>query len=559
MVDSASHSAAPGSKPVRRTFLKRTVHVALVALATAAITFSLVADSFAMMFGRGFGMGGGRMMSMNRPMGGRTMMNRPIGGGMNMNAMGHRRPGGVRVTGERTRYPGGHRHPGRHHPDRPGHHHPGRPGILVIPGGPLGPGPGTVVVEDGSGPQRRITKNNARKKQSPQQQQSAQRNGFNPPPAGENRFVQNEVLLNISPAITLPALDQLARRHRLTRLELRDFTLPVRRIARLRINDGRPVGAVIRSLQQEACTFSAPPNYLYATEQGPAPTVADPMQYALGKLRLVEAHALARGASIRVAVVDTTIDTKHPVLAGVVAETFDATGAPDKPHAHGTGIAGVIAAHGRLTGVAPSVKVLGINAFSSKVSKGTSMNILIGLERAGTSNADVVNMSFAGPSDPEMQLKITALRQKGAVLIAAAGNAGPNARPQFPAAYPEVIAVTATDADDKLFEHANRGTHIAVAAPGVAILAAAPDESYRMQSGTSFAAAQVTGVVALLLERNRKLDAPAIRQILMSTARDLGTPGHDDQFGSGLVDAFAALEQAAPRASEVSGATQRAR
>ena len=125
-----------------------------------------------------------------------------------------------------------------------------------------------------------------------------------------------------------------------------------------------------------------------------------------------------------------------------------------------------------------------------------------------------------------------------------------SSRPLFPAAYPEVIAVTATDADDKLFQQANRGTHIAVAAPGVTILAAAPDESYRMQSGTSFAAAQVSGVVALLLERNRKLDAPAIRQILMSTARDLGTPGHDDQFGSGLVDAFAALEQAAPRASE---------
>ena len=74
--------------------------------------------------------------------------------------------------------------------------------------------------------------------------------------------------------------------------------------------------------------------------------------------------------------------------------------------------------------------------------------------------------------------------------------------PLYPAADPDVIAVTATDADDKLFEQANRGTHIAVAAPGVAILAAAPDEGYQMQSGTSFAAAQVSGVAALLLERN---------------------------------------------------------
>ena len=269
-------------------------------------------------------------------------------------------------------------------------------------------------------------------------------------------------------------------------------------------------------------------------------------------MRLPEAHALAKGSNIRVAVIDTTIDARHPDLAGTVTATFDAIGKPDKPHSHGTGIAGVIAAHGKLMGVAPSVTVLGIAAFTSLGSKGSSMAILTGLEYAGTSGADVINMSFAGPSDPEMQLKIAALRKKGAVLIAAAGNAGPQSRPLYPAAYPEVIAVTATDADDKLFDKANRGTHIAVAAPGVSILAAAPGESYQMQSGTSFSAAQVSGVVALLLERNRQLDPEAIRRILTSTARDLGPAGHDNQFGSGLVDAFSAVSSAGPKASEVS-------
>jgi subtilisin family serine protease len=72
----------------------------------------------------------------------------------------------------------------------------------------------------------------------------------------------------------------------------------------------------------------------------------------------------------------------------------------------------------------------------------------------------------------------------------------------IPPADPEVIAVTATDSGDRLFAHANRGTHIAVAAPGVDILVAAPNDSYQMQSGTSFAAAQVSGIAALLLERN---------------------------------------------------------
>jgi subtilisin family serine protease len=148
---------------------------------------------------------------------------------------------------------------------------------------------------------------------------------------------------------------------------------------------------------------------------------------------------------------------------------------------------------------------------------------------------------------------LAALRANGAVLIAAVGNAGPKAAPLYPAADPNVIAVTATDADDKAFAQANRGTHIAVAAPGVNILAAAPEGSYLMQSGTSFAAAQVSGIAALLIERNPKLDAASIRRILMATAHDLGVPGHDDQFGSGLADALAAVKAASPKSSEVSG------
>ena len=389
-----------------------------------------------------------------------------------------------------------------------------------------------------------------------QAQQVAPRGGFDAPPAGEQRFVQNEVLLNVSAGTSTAALDSIARRHRLTRLELRDFAMTRRRLARLRINDGRAVASVIRSLQADARILGAQPNFLYSLEQGAA-GAADPPQYALGKLRLSEAHALARGESVRVAVVDTTIDAKHPDLAGAVAASFDATGAPDKPHHHGTGIAGVIAAHGKLTGVAPAVSILAVHAFASQSSKGSSMNVLKGLDWAGTSKADIVNMSFAGRGGRELQRMLAALRRNGIALIAAAGNAGPNARPLYPAAYPEVIAVTATDADDKVFDQANRGTHIAVAAPGVAILAPAPDESYRMQSGTSFAAAQVSGVAALLIERNRNLDAASIRRILTATARDLGAPGHDDQFGAGLVDALVAVEQAAPKATDVSAQTPR--
>ena len=105
------------------------------------------------------------------------------------------------------------------------------------------------------------------------------------------------------------------------------------------------------------------------------------------------------------------------------------------------------------------MKLLAVHAFGSAGSDGTSLNILKGLDWAGKSKASVINMSFAGPADDELHTMLIALRGKGAVLIAAAGNAGPNSRPLYPAADPEVIAVTATDANDKLFQGAGHTHH----------------------------------------------------------------------------------------------------
>jgi hypothetical protein len=431
---------------------------------------------------------------------------------------------------------------------------PGGGGVVVVPGGY---GTGTVVVDDGDGPLPRRHIKKAAKKQKPQKQ-IVQRGNFNVPPPGERRFVTNEVLLHISAATSVPTLDAIARRYRLTRLDVQDFALTRHRLARVRIDDGRPVRAVIRSLAADGRILGAQPNYLYSLQQSAAPTEADPAQYSLAKLHLTEAHSLATGERVLVAVIDTAIDATHPDLAGVIAASFDATGAPDKPRAHGTGIASVIAAHGKLTGAAPAVHILAAHAFGPAGSDGTSVSILKGLDWAGKSKAAIVNMSFTGPADAELHTMLAALRADGVALVAAVGNAGPKSAPLYPAADPNVIAVTATDADDKAFAQANRGTHIAVAAPGVNILAAAPDGAYQMQTGTSFAAAQVSGIAALLIDRNPKLDAAAIRRILTATAHDLGPPGHDDQFGSGLADALAAVTAATPQSSAASGtATER--
>jgi subtilisin family serine protease len=133
------------------------------------------------------------------------------------------------------------------------------------------------------------------------------------------------------------------------------------------------------------------------------------------------------------------------------------------------------------------------------------------------------------------------------VLIAAAGNAGPKSPPLYPAADSNVIAVTAIDADDRLYPAANRGRHIAVAAPGVDVLVAAPRASYGLTSGTSVAAAHVSGLAALLIERKPDLDLATFRSVLSAGARDLGPAGIDEEYGAGIPDAAKALDLLAPK------------
>jgi subtilisin family serine protease len=200
-------------------------------------------------------------------------------------------------------------------------------------------------------------------------------------------------------------------------------------------------------------------------------------------------------------------------------------------------------AHARLLGSAPAAKILAIRAFgvTPNGTESTSFAILKALDYAAAQRAQVINMSFAGPRDSLIGRSIAAIAAKGIVMVAAGGNAGPKSPPLYPAAYPSVIGVSATDAQDKLFLASNRGGYIAISAPGVDILLPAPDEKYQITSGTSFSAAYVSGLAALVLERNPALRPNEVLEILTKTARDLGPPGRDDEFGAGEADAFAAV------------------
>lgn len=361
--------------------------------------------------------------------------------------------------------------------------------------------------------------------------------------------ITDKIVAEIDGALSDAQADQLARRHGLERLQSQNFPLIGATVGLFRITDRRSFETASRDLGTDASIRSVQRNFRYfLQDQKPAMTEGDPAQYVVAKLRLPEAHTLARGANVTIAVIDSGIDAKHPELVNSIGDSFDALGSKEGPHVHGTGIAGAIVAHARLIGSAPEARILAIRAFGSapKGAESTSYVLLKALDYAVLHGAQIVNMSFAGPKDPVIERSIAATAARGIVMVAASGNAGPTSPPLYPAANPNVIAVSATDAQDRLFAASNRGSHIAIVAPGVDIFLPAPDEKYQMISGTSFSAAYVSGLAALLLQRNPALKPEQVRGILTRTARDLGTLGRDDLFGAGEADAYAAVLAVTP-------------
>ncbi len=382
---------------------------------------------------------------------------------------------------------------------------------------------------------------------TPRSQNAGGGSRSNGPQAALNtRYIPRQIVAELDDALTPDQASALAQRLRLERLSSQDFPLIGATINLFRITDNRSVETVESQMRAEAGVRAVQPNYRYLLQDQvttPVPGEGDPAQYALAKLRLPEAHKLSAGANVTVAVIDSGIDVAHPELADAIVGSFDALGSKEGAHVHGTGIAGAIVSHARLMGSAPRARILAIRAFgvSQSGAESSSFVILKAINHAAMNGAQVINMSFAGPQDPLIERGIAASASKGIVMVAASGNAGPKSPPLYPAASPSVIAVSATDAYDRLFAASNRGSHIAVAAPGVDIFLPAPDNKYQMTSGTSFSAAYVSGLAALMIERNPQLRPDEIRSILMTTARDLGAPGRDDLFGAGVADAYSAV------------------
>jgi len=354
-----------------------------------------------------------------------------------------------------------------------------------------------------------------------------------PTPVAIPDFVSGEILLAFAPDLSDADIGRFMLEYGLRPLSDTRIAILNQRIFRATIPGGLAPERMLQ-ISNDPRVVSQP-NYLYA------PAADDAPQYALVKLGVPQAHQTTQGRGVLVAVIDSGIDSSHPALAGAVLEEFLAVDAKAKSDSsHGTAVASIIAARKGMTSVAPQAQILSVKTFARDRKLGRTVantfNILKGIDYAVTKGAKILNLSFAGPRDPLMQNALSGAVGRGLVVVAAAGNKGPKAPPAYPGAYSDVIAATATDAKDKLYKNANRGSYIAIAAPGVDVLAAGRKKGYGLNSGTSMAAAYVSGSVALMLQTSPGLNSASAVERLAASAKDLGDSGKDSDYGYGLID-----------------------
>ncbi|NEU30283.1 S8 family serine peptidase [bacterium LRH843] len=273
--------------------------------------------------------------------------------------------------------------------------------------------------------------------------------------------------------------------------------------------------------------------------------------YHLDALNVEKAWELAGDHEVVVGVVDTGVDRNHPELKNqLIGEynSFDPMKRP-LPDLHGTHVSGIIAAEKGNGiggyGVNPNAKILSIDVFNRAY--GFDYDIAEGILYAVDQKVDVINLSL-GMYYPSPVLKDAVAKaiEEGIVVVAAAGNENTDEMKPYPAAFPGVISVGATNAEGKRASFSNYGAMIDVVAPGEDVYAPAFDidkhSTFQPLSGTSMSSPVVAGVVSLLLSKHPDLTPYEVKYILEKTAKDIGAQGYDLVYGYGMVDPVAALK-----------------
>jgi len=257
-----------------------------------------------------------------------------------------------------------------------------------------------------------------------------------------------------------------------------------------------------------------------------------------------------KGEGIKVGVLDTGIALEHPDLKSAILEARDFTRSPSQAYdaqGHGTHVSGIIAARRNangIVGVAPESKIIMAKVLNDE-GTGTSANIVAGIRWAVATGADILSMSLGSPEpDEEIHQALLLAISKGVFVITAAGNEGPDLDTVgYPAGFSEMVAVGSIDRQKKLSSFSSRGRQVDIVAPGDQITSCYPPRSYAVLSGTSMATPFVSGVVALMLAKHRKLGGKTpvetqqdLIKHLCRSADDAGKAGFDPLYGCGIIN-----------------------
>jgi Subtilase family len=316
---------------------------------------------------------------------------------------------------------------------------------------------------------------------------------------------------------------------------------------------GRSVNGVIKHLAADPWVESAHLNQHF---QGLGMAHSDehaPLQYGAQAIRADEAHRWATGKGVKVAVVDTGVAIEHPDLHGRIVNHSNFVEGGEQTFGqdiHGTAVAGVIAARAGngigIFGTAPEADIVALKAcwqLDPHQALCSSWSLQRAVDFANETGVQLLNLSLAGPSDPLLERLLITAEKRGITVVAAALHGEAVGAPGFPASMPTVIAVLASDRQGRV-HGATGGERIRLlAAPGQEIITTVPPKNYNFISGSSLAAAHVTGIAALLLERQPGLSPTQVSAILRNTARPRKSSGGTPQPAIGVVDAYAALQR----------------
>lgn len=309
------------------------------------------------------------------------------------------------------------------------------------------------------------------------------------------------------------------------------------RLLRLSLPPGRGADAALAEVAALIPGALADRNHLYAPNEMTCDADGCIAHDMIGWSGWPSAHAP------RIGMIDTGINTDHAALTGqrLTVVQADLGNRAAAGRQHGTAIATLLL--GRIDsptpGLLPHAELIAVEAFhqSGGAETADAFTLSRAIDLLVGAGVLAVNMSFAGPDNAVLRLLVERAAAAGIGLVAAAGNGGPGAPPAYPAAWPEVVAVTAVDAGLRPYRQANRGPYVSLAAPGVGLWTAASVSGGRLRSGTSYAAPFVTAALAVERLRTPGSPMPQVMARLIACARDLGEAGHDEVFGHGLVSA----------------------